>query len=85
MNLWDILILLLIVLCAVFSLFRAQKRKESGKSCCGCSCGDACTLCREKQNRSVGCRRSTTALAPCSCSCPGWSVGLNCKPEFPAP
>ena len=52
MNLWDILILLAVAGAAVFGFLKARKRKKSGKTCCGGSCGTCDLCCRDRNNVS---------------------------------
>lgn len=56
MNIWDILIVLLIVGLLAFTFSRARKRRASGRqSCCeGCSFSSACS------------KRGQTACGECS-------------------
>ncbi len=60
MNIWDILIVLLIVGLLVFTFSRVKKRRDSGRSSCceGCSFSAACSQrgnascqdCRKEEN-----------------------------------
>ncbi len=52
MNIWDIILLIIIVAAVCLAAGHIVRAKKQGKSACGCDCGHCGSPCRSKQEKN---------------------------------